>query len=185
MPFPARSLRLTEDDLQALPDDGCRHELVEGFLVREPLPAPRHGRVQARFARALLDFVEPRGLGEVYTEVGFVLAKNPDTVRGPDVSYVSPPALGRLRDDTRLFPGAPDLAVEILSPSNRAAEVRSKVAEFLAAGTRLVWVVDPQIRTVTAYRTLLAPQILGEADLLDGEDVLPGFSLRVGTLFSP
>ena len=82
------------------------------------------------------------------------------------------------------MPLTPDLAVEVLSPSNRLRDVREKVADLLAAGTRLVWVVDPRRKKVTAYRALLAPRALEEADRLDGEDVVPGFSLPVSALFS-
>jgi Uma2 family endonuclease len=89
-----------------------------------------------------------------------------------------------VRDEMRLFPGAPDLAVEVLSPSNRWRDVREKVADLLAAGTRLVWVIDPPRRKVTVYRALLAPHVLGPTDILDGEDVVPGFSLPVSALFS-
>jgi Uma2 family endonuclease len=175
--------RLTEDDLQTLPDDAYRHELVEGFLVREPAPGPGHWRVQRRVLEPLTRFVEDRGLGEVFAEVSFVLSKNPDTVRIPDVAFVTAASLRRMTDEMRLFPGPPDLAVEVLSPSNRWREVREKVADLLAAGTRLVWVADPPRRKVTAYRALLAPRVLREGDVLDGEDVVPGFSLPVSALF--
>lgn len=175
--------RLTEDDLQALPDDAYRYELVEGLLLREPAPALRHARVQRRVLIALATYVEEHDLGEVCAELGFVLSKDPDTVRAPDVSFLSRGTLARLRDDTRLFPGAPDLAIEVLSPSNRPGEIRAKVADLLAAGSRLVWVVDPALRHVTAYRALLAPRVLREHDVLDGEDVVPGFSLAVAALF--
>lgn len=175
---------LTEDDLLALPEEPYRHELVEGFLVRDPAPAPGHWRIQRRLLEPLIGFVEAGRLGEAFAEVSFVLSKEPDTVRAPDVAFVSTQSLARLRDEMRLFPGAPDLAVEILSRSNRRQDIRSKVADYLAAGTRLVWVVDPARRRVTAYRTLLAPRLLGEHDLLDGEDVVPGFSLPVSALFS-
>ena len=181
---PSESERqLTEDDLQALPDDAYRYELVEGFLLREPAPAPGHWRVQRRLLEPLTRFVEEHRLGEVFAEVSFVLSKRPDTVRAPDVAFVTTESLGRLRDEMRLFPGAPDLAVEVLSPSNRWRDVREKVADLLAAGTRLVWVADPRRKKVTAYRALLAPRLLEEGDLLDGEDVVPGFSLPVSALF--
>lgn len=81
------------------------------------------------------------------------------------------------------FPGAPDLAVEILSPSNTPAAIRGKVAEYLVAGTRIMWIVDPDSRTVTVYRSLLVPHVLAEAETLDGEDVVPGFRITVAELF--
>jgi Uma2 family endonuclease len=183
MAVPDSQRSLTEEDLQALPDDAYRYELVEGLLLREPAPALRHARVQSRLFLPLARFVQERGLGEVFGELGFVLSKDPDTVRAPDVAFASTEALSRVHDETRLIRGRPDLAVEILSPSNRPGEIRSKVADFLAAGTRMVWVVDPVRRRVTIYRMLLAPRILGENDLLDGEDVVPGFSLPISALF--
>ena len=86
-------------------------------------------------------------------------------------------------DESRYIPGAPDLAVEILSPSNRSAEIHAKVADYLAAGARLCWVVDPEQRRVAVYREILSPKYLAPADMLDGGDVLPGLEIKVGSLF--
>jgi Uma2 family endonuclease len=177
-----RSAPLTASDLAALPDDERRHELEAGWLVSEPLPSPRHDRVRRRLETMLEAFVAPRGLGEIFGETGFVLARNPDTVRGPDLSFVAGERLVAL-DDARFVEGAPDLAIEILSPSNRPYLVRGKVADYLAAGCRLVWVIDPQRRTVTTYRTLLAPSLLRAGDTLEGEGVLPGLSIPVASIF--
>ena len=173
---------MTANDFTALRDDGYRHELVAGLLVSEPLPAHRHDRVRRRVERLLEAFVEPRKLGEVFGEAGYLLASDPDTVRGPDVSFVAASRLVDF-DDTSFFPGAPDLAVEILSPSNRPSEMYAKVADYLAAGARLVWVLDPEHRAVTEYRTLLAPRRLGPSEWLNGGDVLPGFTIEVRALF--
>ncbi len=169
------------DDLALLPDDGYRHELEAGILIAEPLPAHRHDRVRWRLESALQRFVAAHALGEVFGEAGYVLARDPDTVRGPDLSFVARERLVDF-DDSRFFEGAPDLAVEILSPSNRPGEVRAKVAEYLAAGSRLVWVVEPERRIVTSYRELLRPRVVGEGDVLDGEDVVPGFALALDQL---
>lgn len=174
---------MTAEELQELPDDGQRHELQAGVLLSEPLPMRPHARIQARLLRCLAEFVEERGMGEVFDATGFVLSRDPDTVRGPDVSFVSADRLAAAPDESRFFPGAPDLAVEIVSPSNRPDEIRAKVADYLAAGSRMVWVVDPGTETVTVYRTLLAPRRLSIDALLDGEDVVPGFALRIETLF--
>lgn len=173
---------MTEADLMNLEDDSCRHELVAGMIVAEPFPTPRHDRVRWRVERPLRAHVEAGALGEVFGETGFVLARNPDTVRGPDLSFVSRERLSNL-DDARFFMGAPDLAVEILSPSNRRGEMHAKVADYLAAGARLVWVVDPKKRSVTVYRTLLAPRRLELNDTLDGEDVLPGLVIPIASIF--
>ena len=173
---------LTETDLLNLDDDSCRHELVAGVIVAEPFPTPRHDRTFRRLLRLLGDFVEAHGLGEVFGETGFVLARDPDTVRGPDLSFVSRERVSNL-DDARFFSGAPDLAVEILSPSNRRGAMHAKVADYLAAGARMVWVVDPERRSITIYRTLLAPRRLESHDAIDGGDVLPGLEVPLESIF--
>jgi len=173
---------MTETDLMNVEDDTCRHELVAGMIVAEPFPTARHDRTFRRLLHVLSDFVEANGLGEVFGETGYVLARNPDTIRGPDLSFVSRERLASF-DDGRFFSGAPDLAIEILSPSNRPGELHGKVGDYLAAGARLVWVIDPARTTVTTYRTLLAPRRLGPGDTLDGDDVLPGLAIPIESLF--
>jgi len=180
MPVPVHDRPLTAEAFAALPEDDLRHELEAGWLVSEPLPSPLHDRVRRRIERRLDRFVAERRLGEIFGEAGFVLARDPDTVRGPDVSYVRAERLVGL-DETRFIEGAPDLAVEVLSPSNRPGQVRAKVAEYLAAGCRLVWVVDPAERQVVTYRSVLSPRAAGET--LDGEDVLHGLRIPVASLF--
>jgi len=172
----------TAADLADLPDTPYRHELVAGVIVAEPLPRPRHDRTRRQLERLLEAFVEARDLGEVFGECGYLLARNPDTVRGPDLSFVSRERLAGF-DDKSYFPGAPDLAVEILSPSNRPGEMHAKVADYLAAGARLVWVVDPEKTTVTTYRSLLTPRRLASPAILDGDDVLPGLAIPLDSVF--
>lgn len=174
---------MTEDDLASLPDDGFRHELQAGLLLAEPRAFPLHAQVQARVITLLDAWVRSRGLGQVLGDAGFLLARNPDTVRGPDVSFVTGDRWDAVEDKSRFFPGAPDLAVEILSPSNRAGEIHAKVADYLAAGARLVWIVDPERRSVTIHETLLAPRRLGPRDVLDGGDVLPTLAIPVESIF--
>jgi Uma2 family endonuclease len=177
---------MTVDDLYSMPEDGRKYELQAGLLVSEPLPGFRHGRVAAAVAELLRSHVRSRSLGVVLTcDTGFVLARAPDTVRGPDVAFVSPERLPEAGEDAGAFEGAPDLAVEVVSVHDHAADVRAKVADYLAAGTRLVWVIDPDPdrQTVTVYRSLLAPTILGREEQLDGEDVVPGFRVDVAQLF--
>ena len=135
-----------------------------------------------RLERLLEEFVEARGLGEIFGEAGYVLARDPDTVRGPDLSFVSRERLSPF-DDERFFSGAPDLAVEILSPSNRSGEMHAKVADYLAAGARLVWVIDPERRLITTYRELLAPRRIGSPEPLDGGDVLAGLVIPLDAIF--
>jgi Uma2 family endonuclease len=182
---PATNDRLvTADEYARLPEDGQRHELQGGVLLAEPQPFPRHAQIQARLAHALLDFVDPRGLGVVLTEGGFLLSRNPDTVRGPDVSFVRADRFDAEEAGRAFFPGAPDLAIEILSPSNRPGEMHAKVADYLAGGSRLVWVIDPDRGVASVYRTLLNPRRIGAGGALDGEDVLPGFSLPLELLLA-
>lgn len=176
--------RMTEDDLMRIPDDGYRHELLEGFLVSEPPPGWGHGERQTGLLLLLGNHVRSRRLGKVVVEVGFVLARHPDTVRAPDVAFVRRERLeANPPSEARYFAGAPDLAVEVLSPSNRRAEIHAKVADYLAAGAALVWIVDPGSRTVTTYRTLLAPELRKGQDVLSGEDVIPGFEIAVAAIF--
>lgn len=184
MAAPQYDRRLSLEDLYTLPDDGRHYELQAGFLVSEPRPGFRHGRVLLQVGELLSAHVKKQRLGVVVAgDSGFVLARRPDTLRGPDVAFVSKSRFEKSGDAIGWFEGAPDLAVEVLSPSNTADGVRSKVADYLAAGARCVWVVDTGARTVTVYPSLLAPFVVGEKDVLDGGDVLPGFSVRVGEIF--
>ena len=184
MSLPLRDREMTVEDLYVMPDDGFNYELQAGLLVSEPLPGGRHGRVVAAVAEILRAHVRKHRLGVVFAgDSGFVLARKPDTVRGPDVAFVSRERFERSDDVVKAFAGAPDLAVEVLSPSNTPAAMHAKVADYLAAGTRRVWVVDPEARTVTVSTSLLWPHRLGEAEMLDGDDVVPGFRVRVGEIF--
>lgn len=174
---------MTVEEFYRIPDDGLRHELVAGFVVSEPLSGYPHGRIAAAVVEYLRAYVRTHRLGSVLTvDTGFILSRNPDTVRGPDVAFVSK-ARSPDRQATGAFEGPPDLAVEVLSPSDRAGDVRAKVAEYLSAGTRLVWVVDPETESVTAYRSLFRPRVFGADETLEGEDVIPGFRVTVRDLF--
>jgi len=175
---------MTADELFALPDDGCRHELSLGYLLSEPPAGFDHGGVGVRILVLLDNHVRARALGRVVgADTGFVLARTPDTVRAPDAAFVSAGRLGAVGRVKGYFPGAPDLAVEVLSPSERAGTIHGKVADYLAAGTRVVWVVDPESRTVTIYRSLLSPLVLAGDRELDGGDVVPGFAVKVSEIF--
>jgi Uma2 family endonuclease len=176
---------MTAGELLGLPDDHRRHELVAGFMVSEPPASFRHGDIAAQLFRRLIEFVLTEDRGRVVsTDTGFLLARNPDTVRAPDVAFVSSATIERAGVFRGFFPGPPDLAVEVLSPSERPADVHAKIGDYLAAGCRVVWVVDPSRRQVRVHRSLLQPLILEETDTLEGDDVLPGFSVRVAGLFA-
>lgn len=159
-----------------------RVELVRGVLVvREPAGL-RHGQVAMELAWRLASHVHDRGLGRVYAaETGFTLTRDPDTVRASDVAFIS---RDRLPDPTPTgFPDlAPDLVAEVLSPGDRPAEVLAKVADWLSAGTRLVWAIDPARRLVRTYRDDGTEQILTADETLDGQEVVPGFSCPLGAI---
>jgi Uma2 family endonuclease len=152
-----------------------RVELVRGVLMVRELPGLRHARVTMDLALRLGAHVRAAALGRVYAEAGFKLASDPDTVRGPDIAFIG---RDRLPDpEPAGFPDlAPDLVVEVLSPGDRPGLVLAKVADWLSAGTRLIWVVDPARRMVRVYRDDGTEQILTVDESLDGEDVVPGFS---------
>ncbi len=166
---------LTADELLGLHLPDKRTELVRGVLVvREPAGG-RHGDVAMRLALEVASYVKARHLGRVFAaETGFKLATDPDTVRAPDVAFVRK---GRLSDPVpKGYPVlSPDLVVEVLSPDDRPGEVLAKVADWLNAGTALVWVVDPERREGRVYRADGTETLVGAHDVLDGEDVLPGF----------
>ncbi len=166
---------LTAADVERLSLPGKQVELVRGQLVvREP-PGTWHGAVAAKLAHYLSAFVLPRGLGLVFAQdTGFKIASDPDTVRAPDVAFVARERLGLIH--ARGYAAlSPDLLAEILSPDDRPGEVLAKVADWLAAGTRLVWVIDPERAEVRVHRQDGSLSLLREMDDLDGEDVLPGF----------
>ncbi|HEX4824925.1 MAG TPA: Uma2 family endonuclease [Candidatus Polarisedimenticolaceae bacterium] len=173
----------TEDDLFELPNSDERHELVAGFIVAEPLPSPLHDQVRQRLFLRIHEFVAARKLGKVFFATGFKLSVSPDTVRGPDFAFVRGERLSG-HNLLRFIPGAPDLAVEVLSPTNRRGEILIKVAEYLHANGRLVWVIDPRRRLATTYRSLDPPRLIAADGALEGEDVLPGFSVPLASLFS-
>ncbi|HEX7120366.1 MAG TPA: Uma2 family endonuclease [Longimicrobiales bacterium] len=173
------------EEYQRLPKDDLYHvELVRGRLVREPRPAPPHSRAQMRVAATLDAYARATGLGDVLPEVGFILSDDPPTVRGPDVAFVS---RARIPEGGYAVPGfwriAPDLAVEVVSPSNSAGGIREKVRAYLDAGTRIVWVVDPRTRTVTVHRPQADAVAVCADAVLTAPDLLPGLEIPLSELF--
>ena len=167
-----------------LSSEGKRTELVEGELVVMAPAGGRHGRIANTIAYFLTQVSRDRKWGTVFAaETGFLLRRDPDTVRAPDVAFVSSERLGTDEAPAGFLKMAPDLAVEVVSPSDSAAAVQSKVEDWLGAGTRLVWVVYPDTRSVTVYRSLNEAEVLSEPDALDGAPVLPDFALPVSDLF--
>lgn len=173
---------MTADELLAMPDDGIRRELVDGE-VREMSPAGGdHGEIGMRLGWRLAQFVETQNLGVVYTsDTGFRLARDPDTVRCPDVGFVARERYARSRG---VVDRAPDLAVEVVSPTDSYSDVRVKVHQFLDAGTRMVVVIDPPTRSVEVYRSRGERIELTDDDVLEGGDVVPGWTLPVRDIFA-
>ena len=173
------------EEFQELPEeDAYRLELVRGRLVREPRPGTRHGSLMARLGARLERHVKENRLGIVCMDFGVVLSTEPPTVRGPDIGFISADRLPPEGAPIGFLRVAPDLAVEIVSPSNTASEIQEKVLEYLEAEARLVWVVDPQTRVASTYRSRDEIRLLGEEDELEGGDVLPGFRLALRELFA-
>lgn len=172
----------TAEDLLRFREPGKTAELVRGVLVvREP-PGTHHGRCANRLAYRLTQFVERHGLGEVFAQdTGFKIARDPDTVRAPDVAFVAQARLDRIPPEG-YADLAPDFVVEILSPGDRPGEVLEKIGQWLDAGVRLVWVLDPIRRGARIYRADGTVAMLGPGDELDGEDVFPGFRLPLGEI---
>src|SRR6185437_7594738 len=166
------------------PADGSRQELVRGVIVTMGMPGFRHGKVNFRIAKILDKHVEPLRLGHVVPETGVVTEHGPDTVRGPDVAFWSVAKIP-LDVEPAGYPDAvADLCVEVLSPRQNRKKIFEKVREYLWAGVRIVWVVDPEERTVTVYRSPEEGRLLHEGATLSGEDVLPGFSVPVTEFFT-
>ena len=166
-------------DYAALPRD-ARFELVEGELKELTFPRWDHSQIQFNLALILGVYLKANPIGRAGTEFGFVLSRDPDTLRGPDVYFIRNERLGLIEGGSWME-GAPDLAIEILSPSNRRRDVHDKIAQYFRAGAQLVWVVDPDTRTVHVHHADGRTQ--AEAESLDAPDLLPGLKVSVREIF--
>ena len=177
-------LRLTTaDELLHRPGDGYRYELIKGELERVAPAGYEHGVLALEFAAELRNYVKLNKLGAVTAaETGFKLAANPDTVRAPDVAFVSQKRLDEVGPVRGYWPGAPDLAVEVVSPGDLYTEVSEKVAGWLEAGSKMVVVVDPRNQQVLVHSPTEV-RVLGADDTLEGGEVAPGWELPVRELF--
>ena len=174
---------MTAEELLALPKgDGRRFELIRGVLIEKMPSGKVQGLVSSRIDRVLGNYAEDNDFGDTFSnDTGHRLERDPDTVRAPDVAWFAP---GRLPEDVIGFPEiAPDLAVEVKSPGNSWPEIRTKAAMWLNYGSQQVWVADPPTSTLTIFRLNQPPVTLTEDDVLDGGDLLPGFSTPVWRLF--
>ncbi|MBA3416853.1 MAG: Uma2 family endonuclease [Chloroflexia bacterium] len=174
---------MTAEDLLLMPDDGRKLELVRGELhVMAPVNF-EHLEFVGWLQFKIGGFVYANSLGIIGPEGGFVLDRRPDIVLAPDLAFVRADRLPPMADRTSYAEMSPDLAIEVLSPSNRAQEMLDKVLLYLEAGTRLVWIFDPNREAVTVHTPDRVARTLLVGDTLDGGDVLPGFSLPVAELF--
>ena len=177
---------ITAEELLKMPDDGFCYELVKGELRKMAPASHKHGKVTVRLTWRLAQHVETHRLGIVYAaETGFIIARDPDTVRAPDVSFIRQEVLDQSGEpDEAYWPGAPDLAVEVIPPGDTYTEVEEKIADWLEAGTRMVIVINPRKRMVKVYRSPGDVRLLTENDTLDGADVVPGWQMAVKDLFA-
>jgi len=180
----AVSTLVTADELLRMPRDGYRYELVAGEISKMSPPGWKHGVVAMRLSGILEQYVREKDIGMTFcAETGFLLARDPDTVRAPDYAFIRKDRLPAQQPEDVYWPGPPDLAVEVVSPGDTIHEIDDKVKAWLDAGALMVWVVNPKWRSVTVYRSATDIKTLTEGDELSGEDVVPGFRCRVGEIF--
>jgi Uma2 family endonuclease len=174
----------TAEELLHLPTTGRRLELVKGRMYEMPPPGARHGSVAMRIGSLLNTYVLGNLLGRVFAaETGLILRRNPDTVRAPDASFVAADRLTQGELPAGYLELAPDLAVEVASPSDSLRELQEKVADWLRSGSRLVWVIYPATRSATVHRSLDDAEEISEDGHLRGDDVIPRFACELRELF--
>ncbi len=175
---------LTAEDLWALSDDGHRYHLIRGELHRMAPAGGEHASVEMTIGALLWTYARSRKLGTVFgSDAGFVLTRAPDTLLSPDVAFVRADRLPPKERQIGFLELAPDLAVEVISPSERPGDVAEKVRIYLAAGVQMVLVVEPRPKTITVHTQGQAPRVLHEGDDLGGGDVLTGFNVPVAEVF--
>lgn len=181
--MPSTAPRMSADDLIRLPRGKALHELVNGHLRTSPLNTFDHGCITSHLLMHLRSFAKSHDLGCVVgPNTGYLLSRDPDTVRAPDISFVRKSRLPA-HPTMKYFPGAPDLAVEVLSPSDTVDEIEEKLSDYFAAGTQTVWIVKPRTKTIDIWTAGKLSHSLAPTDLLTLPDLLPGFERRVSELF--
>jgi Uma2 family endonuclease len=175
---------VTAEQLLRMPDDGHFYELVSGELKKRASPGFLHGVVLSCLSGLLSGHIREHKLGLAAAgRPGFLLARDPDTVLAPDLAFIRRDRLAANPATDAYWPGAPDLAAEVMSPGDTLREGKDKANAWLAAGVRMVWVANPARRTITVYRSAADVKTLTEDGDLDGQDVLPGFRCRVADIF--
>lgn len=165
-------------------DEPGRFDLIDGVLLQMPPAGGEHGEINSHINRLLGNHVVNGNLGYVYTpDTGFILSRNPETILCPDVAFVREDRLPPREERRGFLELAPDLAVEVVSPSDSNSEVTAKVMTYLEAGTQLVWVVEPTRRTVTVYTPDRHARLLLEHEEIDGGNVLPDFHTPISEFF--
>ncbi len=180
---------LTTEELLAMPDDGITRELIQGELRESDMTTRGrpHCRVEVRLSTHLFNWLvtQPQPRGQIYAgEIRVRLRRDPDTLVGIDLAYVSAAVEEQSGKDSSIVEGPPILAVEILSPSDKAEDIADKIHEYLAAGVPLIWYVDPAVRIVISYRQDGRHELFNEHQELTGGDHLPGFSVPVAEIFA-
>ena len=175
----------TDDELLALPKDGNKYEVMKGELVVSPAGI-EHEEIGERLIVALASFVREHKLGIVCgSSAGYWMKTKPKDFLSPDVSFIAKERLGGAkRAPKKFFDGAPDLVIEVLSPRDTIETLHEKIVEYFNSGARLLWVVNPEEQIVLVYHTPQPDKLLRAGDMLDGEQVIPGFSLPVAELFA-
>jgi Uma2 family endonuclease len=176
---------MTATELASLSPEASHGELVQGEFISMSPAGFTHGRIALKIGTYLNIFILEHQLGEAYAaETGFILKHNPDTVRAPDVAFVTSQRAAQQSKETGFFDGAPDLAVEVISPNEMVDDIESKLIDYLEAGTKMVWLVFPRTQSITVYRSLTDIRVFTVEDKIDCEDLLPGFSAAVKEIFS-
>ncbi len=174
---------ITAEELEKFPKANRRHELVRGKLKTMTPAGFDHCMIGNELSFVLNQYVRPRKLGKIVgADAGFRIAKEPDTVRVPDVAFVVQSRIDAVGRTKRFWDGPPDLAAEVMSPNDTVSEVSAKAQEWIDAGARLVWVINPDQRTATVFRPDIAPLMVTEDQTLEGFDVVPGFSYSIKKL---
>lgn len=182
--MPTTKTLMTADELLQMPKDGFRYELIEGELKQMSPGGYKHGVTIARFTGRLQVHVEDNNLGEVCgAETGFLKSKNPDTIIAPDVAFISNQRASQITNLDTYSPVAPDLAVEVLSPSDSPKKVQKKVDDWFVFGVIVLILIDPRKRFVRVHRSSTDFFTLYENDILVLDDILPGFSYPISRLF--
>ncbi len=172
---------VTAEELLQMPAEGLVVELIDGEIKKMSTAGFEHGRIAMLAGISLGTYVRRRALGEVTAaETGFILRRNPDTVRAPDVAFVSKE---RFVHTAGYFPGAPDLVIEVVSPTDTYSDVDAKVLDWLRSGVRLVIVIDPSKRSAVVHRSMTETLRIGIEGAIDGGDVVPGWELPLRELF--